>query len=1238
MLPMLFFSRGKNLKRCRATGSPSSYRPVPGLGRSRSFERLEERRLLTTLLVNNPTDTEVAGEISLRDAVAQANLDAAAGTSDTITFDPGLGGKTITLAQGQLELSGKATSTITIDGSSPSTPLTINGGGIARIFQIDSGVNVVLTNLNLQDGTNYAATSGGAILNSGTLTISNSTLSGNHAYGSSGADGGAIGNSGVLTLDNDVFSSNYASNNGGAIDNNAGTVTVSDCTFFENTADTRSPDSGGAVDNENQGTLTVSGSTFTTNYAGLAGGAIENNSGTATLNNDIFNGDNYSSTTGGAIDNQGTLTLTGSILSGNQAATGGGGVNNSGTASVTNSTLSGNLSYTSGGGIGNDSGGVLTLSNSTLSANNSSASGGGIENYSGGMLTVSNSTLSGNVANASGGGIQNASGGELTLTNSTFSGNTAYTSGGGIDNSGTLTVQNSIVSGNATYGTNPDINGTITTDSGNNLLGTAANNSTTDPTPGPGDVFSNAPMLASLGNYGGPTQTLALSTGSPAIAAGNASPTPPATLPVTDQRGLPRLTGGKLDIGAFQTQAPSVVFTMLGQTFLAGQPATISIELEDLGGNPAVAGTGGVTVTLASSSTGGVFLGASGNSLSGSSLTIPQGANSATFEYQDSRTGTPTLIVSAAGLGSASQQETVLPAPISATPSTNIVVGRTLSAYFTGEIQNNQDTITYTVYNESADPESGVLLTDTLAAGVTLLSASQQPDQSGQNLAWSLGTIQAYDWTSVTITVSLSSSSILQLDSGAAAYATLNAGAISSVTSAATLTSGSVDPDLLASTPDANTTDPYVQEEAAALDYNAQNIFNYLHDDIGYNAYSGSLRGARGTLWSSAGNALDVASLGIALMRASGIPAQYVEGTLTYIQADQLVLSMFPASYQTAGYIPAGTQTSDPADDSQLQSETESHYWFQFNAGQGWVNADPLMAGATVGQTFTGATGTFTEVPQSLRQTTEVQLTAEIYSQASAAFVPGGSGLSDTVVLDQTFNDVNLVGAPISIGNFVTDVTTGGLAISARTITYEPYVLLGDFDSAAGSDEVLHGQQYQEILTNFPLGSQILTGLFLNIISSGPGETTSTVQQTLVDRIGYAVRQNGGSPPPINTSGPPVINAQDIYTVNVLAGEIGAGLADRLVPEMNATEDQLTLLSQETQTNPSELLSAAVDLSVYATRDALLNFLALSGPETANLAAISGVVAYFGAPRITIASNVVTAGGPSLTLNLEQDN
>ncbi len=81
------------------------------------------------------------------------------------------------------------------------------------------------------------------------------------------------------------------------------------------------------------------------------------------------------------------------------------------------------------------------------------------------------------------------------------------------------------------------------------------------------------------------------------------------------------------------------------------------------------------------------------------------------------------------------------------------------------------------------------------------------------------------------------------------------------------LSPGTVDSSLLVSTPDANTTDPFIQEEAAELNYDPTEIFDFLHTQIGYNSYIGSVRGARGTLWADAGNSLDVASLGIALLR-----------------------------------------------------------------------------------------------------------------------------------------------------------------------------------------------------------------------------------------------------------------------------------------------------------------------------------------------------------------------------------
>ena len=107
--------------------------------------------MLTVLTVNNPTDAAVPNELSLRQAVAQANTDAKAGVSDTIGFDASLGSQTITLSQGSLELSGVGAGVITIDGSASSTPITLAGGFGVLPLLVDSGVHAVVTNLKFEN-------------------------------------------------------------------------------------------------------------------------------------------------------------------------------------------------------------------------------------------------------------------------------------------------------------------------------------------------------------------------------------------------------------------------------------------------------------------------------------------------------------------------------------------------------------------------------------------------------------------------------------------------------------------------------------------------------------------------------------------------------------------------------------------------------------------------------------------------------------------------------------------------------------------------------------------------------------------------------------------------------------------------------------------------------------------------------------------------------------------------------
>ncbi len=88
---------------------------------------LEDRRLLSTIVVNNATDTPVKGQIDLRQAIVAANT---AGGNETITFDKTVfkTPQTINLISGQLELS-DTTGTETITG--PTAGVTVNAGGLS---------------------------------------------------------------------------------------------------------------------------------------------------------------------------------------------------------------------------------------------------------------------------------------------------------------------------------------------------------------------------------------------------------------------------------------------------------------------------------------------------------------------------------------------------------------------------------------------------------------------------------------------------------------------------------------------------------------------------------------------------------------------------------------------------------------------------------------------------------------------------------------------------------------------------------------------------------------------------------------------------------------------------------------------------------------------------------------------------------------------------------------------------
>jgi hypothetical protein len=241
-----------------------------------------------TQTVTNCNDSGVG---SLRQAI----LDAASG--DTVTFGS-LPCTTITLST-TIDI----TTNLTVDGPG-SESLAVSGNGAVELFDVASGVTATISGLTMEDG---MAIEGGAIDNAGTLTISDSTVTGNNASEHGG--GGVLNEGGTLTISASTLSGNDSYHGGG----------------------------GGVLNHE--GMVTITNSTLSGNdafYGGQAtgGGAVENTGGTVMVVDSTVSGNSadYNGGGGGILDVGGAVTITAGSLAGDTTsrAGAGGGIRNEG--------------------------------------------------------------------------------------------------------------------------------------------------------------------------------------------------------------------------------------------------------------------------------------------------------------------------------------------------------------------------------------------------------------------------------------------------------------------------------------------------------------------------------------------------------------------------------------------------------------------------------------------------------------------------------------------------------------------------------------------------------------------------------------------------------------------------------------------------------------------------------------------------------------------------------------------
>jgi hypothetical protein len=335
---------------------------------------------------------------------------AAAQPGDIIRFDQHLHRQTITLTSGELMID----KNLDIEGLGASQ-LAVSGDHASRIFDISSGATVTIAGITMTDGlangsAPVVASTGGAILNFGTLTLSNDVLSHNQA----------IGDASTLVLGE--FGRGLA---GGLANLGTGPLTISSCAFISNLA-------LGADGSTGQGDGSAVGGAFLSGMGSFATGIVTDSLFAGNVAQAGSHGSgNGATAAGGALENTGALTVSGCTFSDNQAIGGndsvgevrpglgvGGAIVSGGPAGplatlvLTTSRFDHNQAI---GGYGNQS------SNPSPSLLGPNDAFGGALHITGGIATISDCAFEHNAAIAGAGGAgQNgglAVGGACDVTN-----------------------------------------------------------------------------------------------------------------------------------------------------------------------------------------------------------------------------------------------------------------------------------------------------------------------------------------------------------------------------------------------------------------------------------------------------------------------------------------------------------------------------------------------------------------------------------------------------------------------------------------------------------------------------------------------------------------------------------------------------------------------------------------------------------------------------------------------------
>jgi hypothetical protein len=461
---------------------------------------------------------------------------------------------------------------------------------------------------------------------------------------------------------------------------------------------------------------------------------------------------------------------------------------------------------------------------------------------------------------------------------------------------------------------------------------------------------------------------------------------------------------------------------------------------------------------------------------------------------------------------------------------------------------------------------------------------------------------------------------------------------------------------------------------AVALGKDPVRIFEFVRDQIGYEVYTGALRGPRGTLLALAGNSVDRAALLASLLKESGHRVRFVRGTLPKAEARKLVDSMWavrsqpapakaegepsPALKAALDTLVAGVKRdytlirehlkkanitpspqSAPSLDS-LAQEAQEHYWIQWWKDSAWVDLDPSFADAAPGRKYAPVAGSpLDAIPDALFHRVTIRVRLEEYSVLSTGNAEGKP--SSREILTYTTKAAELSGVDIILShqpeNWQGPATSLSSALASaigNTGRVKPVLIIG-------AQSVMGEAFRQKPPTGAGIGSMkdllsgagtrdpvpIATAETIEFEFVYPGGRKEIVAREIFDMVGKARRR----PPVKNLSADEVrartgaktafdvaLNIYDLYfTTGRLEAAHLMGVVDKPPGAKSETPSVRTGLRR-------------INIAFASASDVLLP--RVGKPERA-------VILFFpDSPRVQIAEIATVEGKPRLSLDLRRNH